>query len=104
MSDAIGKVRVPAKSYGKCQCCGEKWHRDERMFVLKFEDKKDEKVCRFCAEDMHGDVETFTQTEWEGILSGESENRAEREREAYGAYLAAGATEEYFDDLNNGFV
>jgi len=99
----IAKVRVPAKSYGKCSC-GEKWHRDERIYVLKDDEGKDEKVCRFCGEDE--DVEQYTQTEWEGMIASEqdeenhSERNAERERETYGAYLAAGCPNQYFEDMH----
>lgn len=101
------KIRQSAKSYGKCSCCGERWIKDEGMYILKFEDAKDEKVCKGCARDLEY-VEEVTQDEYtrlvEQEMENESMNRHERQMEDYGSYRAAGCESEYWEDLDAGFA
>lgn len=102
MSSPVAKIRMPAKSYGKCCQCGEKWSKDERMFILKFEDAKDKKICRFCSEDEYGYMTELTQGDYTRLveleMASDAERSAERRAEEYARYRAAGCASEWFRD------
>lgn len=113
-------VTGPAPKFGKCVSCGENIHNGERRTIAyNFRNNKvtripKETYCCGCKgpamannpdasqiEEKHDNVKLAVA--FAKNLLGDAEYAAEREREDFAAYLAAGATSEYWKDKDAGF-
>ena len=93
-----------ATRWFKCVCCGEQVRSDEKYIQVTLRGKpvKGERYCLECetyAYDNNPDaaMEQLTVTVWD---DGE---RHLRQMEDYAAYRAAGCTEAYWGDRDNGY-
>lgn len=86
--------RVPAKRTCNCKNCGERIYKDETSYVGQYEGKRtirEATYCRFCFEDES--AARHLSSLGTPVLS--AERNAERERETFAAYQAAGVAHLY---------
>ena len=87
-----------ATEWHKCSCCSEQIRTGERVIRL-MNGKRPVKGETYCE-----DCQCYAyENNIDAIDADEAERNAEREREEWAAYLAAGATQEYFNDREAGY-
>ena len=89
-------------SWTKCTCCSESIRYGERYLQVVNDNGKDRRGERYCP-----NCERYARMNNDDIVdvADDAENRAEREREAFAAYQAAGvSTDTFMQDRNAGYV
>jgi hypothetical protein len=92
-----------AKSWVKCCCCQAQIRTCEKFLQVVKDNGKDlrgERYCPNCEDYAHKNNDIHENTDWRQEDDGEAHLRS---MEDYAAYKAAGATDAYWSDRDNGY-
>ena len=90
-----------ANSGGSCACCGERWRKFEQCICIVKNGRivRGERYCIHCEEPARNNNPELGED-----YGHDAEQAAERKREDWAGYLAAGASSEFWTDQDAGYV